>query len=181
MDVHEPLAGYSTDRFANNLDDLFRPSLLPPPQATPQFSEPQQPAVEEKPALVYKPDIIPDGHDDAPQEHFRDRRRETERRPIPQQPVHVSEKFSAPFESQPQSGVLDMYFNKRRDMLRVLAVAMTVTLGLSMFWFAKKLFKVISSDVRHSWTPMRAVAAYASMPMTVFVVLWTLKAFFPLR
>lgn len=188
--MDEPLAAYSAEQFANNLDDLFRPSLLPPPQVQQHFEQHhQQP--DPVPTLVYQPNVE---HDDAPpqmpvapvvEEVRQQPQQQIQRQPQMRRRI-VSENFDAPFEPvpphpAPRNGVLDMYCNKRRDMLRVLAVAMTVTLGLSLFWFAKKLFKVLSTDVRHSWTPSRAVAAYASLPMTVFVILWTLKAFFPLR
>lgn len=72
-----------------------------------------------------------------------------------------------------------MYASKQRDVIRLLCAALTVALGLSIFWFMKMVFKqvVFTPEQQATWTLTRRMAANACMPMFVVVLLWSLKVF----
>lgn len=94
--------------------------------------------------------------------------------------VPVEQFEDAPYPAAISGNVIDLYGGKRKDVLRVLNVALTITLGLSLFWFGKKMFCLtFSPERREFWTKQKSVAAHASFPLAVLVLIWTLKVFFP--
>lgn len=78
-------------------------------------------------------------------------------------------------------GIVEMYVQKKRDMIKLIVAACTVALGMSLFWFAKKTFKdiVFPHTVRNEWTSTQQITGTASLPLAIFAAIWTLKVFFP--
>ncbi len=76
-------------------------------------------------------------------------------------------------------GLVEMYALRRRDMVKLLLAACTVAIGVSLFWFFKRVWKdaVFPEGTRDQWTTTQAVMAHASLPMALIVATWTLKVF----
>lgn len=105
------------------------------------------------------------------------------------QRVHLNEHYTAPVDNSHQhsnggiSGVIDLYGSKKRELLRLVLAALTISLGMSMFWFSKKMFKqfLLTPERRAVWDPTKSVTAHASLPLLIIVIIWSIKVFFPTR
>lgn len=75
--------------------------------------------------------------------------------------------------------LIEMYGSRRREIGKLLLAALTFALGLSLFWFAKRMFKdvVFVESCRDQWTTQQRVLAHASLPMSIVALIWTVKVF----
>jgi hypothetical protein len=93
----------------------------------------------------------------------------------------VREEFVARYDADDSApSIVDRYSSKRRELMRVIGAALAMSLGHSLFWFSKKLFKhvVFTPERQATWTTSKSMAAYACMPLAFVVILWTFKVFF---
>ena len=82
-------------------------------------------------------------------------------------------------EFQFAPSIVEMYSHKQKDVLKTLVAALTVALGMAIFWFGKRVFAQTfkADDLSNTQT----ILAYACLPMSIVLVIWTVKVFFPNR
>ena len=82
-------------------------------------------------------------------------------------------------EFQFAPSIVEMYSHKQKDVLKTLVAALTVALGMAIFWFGKRVFaQTFKGDDLSS---AQTIIAYACLPMSIVLVIWTVKVFFPNR
>ena len=76
-------------------------------------------------------------------------------------------------------GIVEMYSQRRREVFKLILTALTIALGVSIYWFGKKVFSdVVFRDSSPSqWSSQQTIMANACLPLSIVVLIWTVKVF----
>lgn len=92
------------------------------------------------------------------------------------QTMNGREQFASPVRPNINRSDEMFYGTRKRDAFKILIVALTISLGMSVFWLAKHTFQDIY--LVECACPSKKLIARACLPLLFVVVLWAAKVWY---